>query len=66
MDIQLINKIENVINKMNSSQKTIARNILSSPNYLFTVIRGNIVIKEKNTNNQYIFVDYVKSKCNCD
>ena len=57
-------KLNPILIKMNSKQKTIAMQILSSSEYYFIDYNGVISIKTKE--GLYDFMDFVKSKCNCN
>jgi hypothetical protein len=70
MNINLIQRIEDVISTLNPRQQVIARNLQIDP--IFQILemsiygKSNIFIKDLSTNQKYEFITFVKSKCNCD
>lgn len=69
MQADIIIKVQNLIETLNSNQQIIARNLLMDSNFIINemTINGSkdIYIKDITENNLYHFETYVKSKCNC-
>jgi len=69
MTPELLIKIHNTIDTMNHSQQSIARNLLTNRNFLIAEMSlyntNKLVIKDLTTEEVWIFVDYVRGKCNC-
>lgn len=69
MSPELLIKIHNTIENLNHSQQSIARNLLTNRNFLITEMSlyntNKLVIKDLTTEEVWIFVDYVRGKCNC-
>lgn len=69
MKLELILKIQPLIDTFNHRQRSIAIELLSNPFFEITEIhlygKGKIVIKDLQKDEVYDFEVYVKSKCNC-
>ena len=58
-------KIKPILEKLNSKQRIIASQIISSSDYSFIEYNGQICIKTKE-GELFNFLAFVKSKCNCN
>lgn len=58
-------KMKPILEKMNLKQRSIATQIMLSSDYSFLDYKGQICIKTKE-GELFNFLDFVKSKCNCD
>lgn len=65
MKVELIIKLEKLIESLNSKQQSIARGIVSNPNYKIIEIDNEILISDK-SNTISNFKNFIKSQCNCD
>jgi hypothetical protein len=54
-----------ILEKMNLKQRSIATQIMLSSDYSFLEYKGEICIKTKE-GELFNFLDFVKSKCNCN
>jgi hypothetical protein len=70
ISVDLIHKVNSLIDTLNSNQQSIARNILIDSNYQILELeyqrRTDIFIKDLKSIQIYHFVTFIKSKCNCD
>ena len=70
MNADLIIKLNELIDTLNSKQQDIARNLIIDKNFLImdsTYHRQrDIYIKNLKTNEVHVFLMYVRSKCNCE
>ena len=70
MDVNLVQKINKLIDNLNKKQKRIAKNLLLDKNKRFfeNPVRNenHIFFECMKTNQSYHFITYVKNKCNCD
>jgi len=58
-------KLKPILNKFNSKQKIIASQLMLNSDYSFVEYRGDICIKTKQ-GEIFNFINFVKSKCNCN
>ena len=58
-------KMKPILEKMNLKQRSIATQIMLSSDYSFLEHKGQICIKTKE-GELFNFLDFVKSKCNCN
>ena len=58
-------KMKPILEKMNLKQRSIATQIMFSSDYSFLEYKGQICIKTKD-GELFNFLDFVKSKCNCN
>jgi len=58
-------KMKPILEKMNLKQRSIATQIMLSSDYSFLEYKGQICIKTKE-GELFNFLDFVKSKCNCN
>ena len=58
-------KMKPILEKMNLKQRSIATQIMLSSDYSFLEYKGEICIKTKE-GELFNFLDFVKSKCNCN
>jgi hypothetical protein len=70
MNIELIQRIEKVIETLNPKQQVIARNLQIDPKFQILEMtmynKSELFIKDLSTNQNYLFVTFIKSRCNCD
>ena len=70
MNINLIQRIEGLILTLNPRQQVIARNLQIDPKFQILEMmmygKSDLFIKDLSTNQNYVFVTFVKSKCNCE
>lgn len=70
MNPQLIEKVNLIIDTMNSKQQQIAKSFILNPKFEFQEVfmrnQNEIFIKDLGTQDLFHFVTLVKSKCNCD
>jgi len=70
MNINFIQRIENVISNLNPKQQGIARNLQIDPKFQILEMmiygRSELFIKDLSSGQNYIFVNFIKSRCNCD
>ena len=70
MDVNLVQKINKLIDNLNKKQKRIAKNLLLDRDKRFfeNPVRNenHIFFECMKTNQSYHFITYVKNKCNCD
>jgi predicted GTPase len=70
MNIELIQRIERIIETLNPKQQVIARNLQIDPKFQILEMtmynKSELFIKDLSTNQIYLFVIFVKSRCNCD
>lgn len=70
MNADLIIKLNELIDTLNSKQQDIARNLIIDKNFLIMDSTYNrhrdIYIKNLKTNEVHVFLMYVRSKCNCE
>jgi hypothetical protein len=70
MNPQLIQKVNLLIETLNSKQQQIARNLILDPKFEFQEIfirnQDEIYMKDLKTGEVFHFLTLVKSKCNCD
>mgnify|MGYP007009270539 CR=1 FL=1 len=64
MRIELINKVNLLLEEFNSSQRLIAINIMSSKDHSFLERNGKIHVKTPD-GELFDFLTYVRNKCNC-
>jgi hypothetical protein len=70
MNINFIQRIENVISNLNPKQQGIARNLQIDPKFQILEMmiygRSELFIKDLSSGQNYIFVNFIKSRCNCE
>jgi hypothetical protein len=70
MNIELIQRIERIIETLNPKQQVIARNLQIDSKFQILEMtmynKSELFIKDLSTNQIYLFVIFVKSRCNCD
>jgi hypothetical protein len=70
MDSQLILKIESLIESLNSKQQIIARNFIIDSSYqifeMNVLGKKDMYIKEIKSGKSYNFINFIKSRCNCE
>lgn len=69
MSSELLIKIDQMMNSFNHNQQVIARNLMNNKEFqiteMFVYGKTQIVIRDLNTTEVFLFEPYVKSKCNC-
>ncbi len=63
-NVTMLNSLMNLLPGLNTNQRMIALEIIKSKSSSFKEIEGEICIKIGDS--IYPFIQYVKSKCNCD
>ena len=58
-------KMKPILEKMNLKQRSIATQIMLSSDYSFVDYKGRVCVKTKD-GELFNFLDFVKSKCNCN
>jgi len=58
-------KMKPILEKMNLKQRSIATQIMLSSDYSFVDYKGQVCVKTKD-GELFNFLDFVKSKCNCN
>jgi hypothetical protein len=70
MNIELIQRIERIIETLNPKQQVIARNLQIDSKFQILEMtmynKSELFIKDLSTNQIYLFVIFIKSRCNCD
>jgi hypothetical protein len=70
MTIEIINKINAVMENLNSNQKKIAKSATINKNFQFFISYVNnqedLFFKDRLTGEVYNFITFVKKSCNCD
>ena len=70
MNIDLIQRVEKVIETLNPKQQVIARNLQIDSKFQILEMtmygKSELFIKDLSINQNYLFVTFVKSRCNCD
>jgi len=70
MNIELIQRIERIIETLNPKQQVIARNLQIDSKFQILEMtmynKSELFIKDLSTNQIYLFIIFVKSRCNCD
>jgi hypothetical protein len=64
--INLIYKINIIIDSFNYKQQSIAKDLIIDSNFEFSESKSLIYILDKRTKSKHNFISYVKSKCNCE
>ena len=65
MNADLLIKVSEILPKLNTRQREIATNLISSSEYSILGYNGDLCIRDKD-GNIFNFVLFVKSKCNCN
>lgn len=70
MTVEVINKINELMENFNTNQKKIAKSTTINKNFQFFVSYVNsqedLFFKDKSTGEVYNFTTFVKKSCNCD